>query len=127
MIINDLAHVSQNKMKKEKHLSEIIFKDLKNLNDGFDVKTIYYFSEADFEIVLNRIDELGLGIWGIEPWINGHYFDAKSCDEYGMKSTNSNWYRKAFDEFKATGEKLQYAATYDLKYLSVKDKEDEKL
>ena len=92
--------------------------DLKNLNDGFDAKTIYYFSEADFEIVLNRIDELGLGIWGIEPWINGNYFDVKSCDEYGMKSTDSNWYRKAFKEFKSMGKKLLYAATYDLTIIS---------
>ena len=54
-------------MKKEKYLIENIFKELKNLNYGFDVKTIWYFSESDFEIVLNRIDELGLGIYGIEP------------------------------------------------------------
>jgi len=101
-------------MKKEKYLIENIFKELKNLNDGFDVKTIWYFSESDFEIVLNRIDELGLGIYGIEPWINGEYFDVKSCEEYGLKSSNSNWYRKAFNEFKSTGEKLLYAATYDL-------------
>ena len=62
--------VTHNKMKKEKYLNENIFIGLKNLNDGFDAKTIYYFSETDFEIVLNRIDQLGLGIWGIEPWIS---------------------------------------------------------
>lgn len=101
-------------MKNERYLSENIFKELENLNDGFDAKTIYYFSESDFAIVLNRIDELGLGIWGIEPWLNGEYFDVKSCEEYGMNSTDSNWYRKAFKEFKSTGKKLLYAATYDL-------------
>lgn len=105
-------------MAQDNYLIENVFKELKNLNDGFDTKTIWYFSESDFEIVLNRIDEFGLGIYGIEPWLNGKYFDVISCEDYGTKSTDSNWYRKAFNKFKSTGEKLLYSATYDLSNIS---------
>ncbi len=105
-------------MKKHKYLAENIYKGLENLNNGFDADIIYYFSESDFEIVINRIEDLGLGIFGIEPWINGNYFDVKVCEDYGLKSTDPNWYRMAFEEFKATGKNLLYAASYDLKHHS---------
>lgn len=106
---------------ENEYLQKNIYKGLRNLNNGFDAYTIYYFSEIDFEIVLNRVEKLGIGIHGIEPWINGHYFDVKGCGEYELESRNPKWYRKAFEEFKLTNEELLYAASYDLSYLQNKE------
>lgn len=52
-----------------------IFYGLKKLNSGFDSEETYYFSESDFEIVLDRVEKRGLGIYGIEPWMNGNFHD----------------------------------------------------
>ena len=44
-------------MKKEEYLDAFIFKELSNLNTGFDAKAIKYFSKEDFKIVLNRVED----------------------------------------------------------------------
>lgn len=101
--------------KKRDYLNANVFYNLKNMNDGFDAESIYYFSQSDFEIVLNRIEKLGIGIYGIEPWLNREFYDVKVAEDYGGVTTDSKWYRKAFDEFKKENENLLYAATYDVK------------
>lgn len=98
---------------KHNYLKENVYKGLTNLNSGWDSPYIYYFSEEDFNIVLNRIEELGIGIYGIEPWdMDNNYYDVKGYEEYNTNPSDPIWYRKAFEEFKATGEKLKYAASY---------------
>lgn len=97
------------------YLNIHIFYNLKNRNDGFDAKSIYYFSQSDFEIIINRIEKLGFGILGIEPWLNGEFYDIKVVEDYGGVSTDSKWFRKAFEEFKKESENLLYAASYDIK------------
>ncbi|RZJ19632.1 MAG: hypothetical protein EON51_16815, partial [Acinetobacter sp.] len=59
---------------KAEFLNKHLFQHLKNLNDGFDVPSIAYFDEAAFETVLQRIKALRLGVYGIEPWLNGEYY-----------------------------------------------------
>lgn len=97
------------------YLNINVFYNLKNRNDGFDAESIYYFSQSDFEIIINRIEKLGVGILGIEPWLNGEFYDIKVFEDYGGVSTDSKWYRKAFEEFKKENENLLYAASYDIK------------
>lgn len=76
------------------------------------------FSPSDFQIVLNRIERLALGIYGIEPWdMDNHFYDVKLYDNYSNAPSDSKRYRKAFEEFKATGEKLQYSASYYVTHL----------
>lgn len=96
------------------YLKSMIFIGLENLNDGFDSGDIFYFSESDFEIVLERIEKNGLGIYGIEPWLNNQFYDVKIVEDYNTKATDPKWYRKAFEEFKESGHNLMYAATYKL-------------
>ena len=106
----------KNKEKVEQKLDYLntnVFYNLKNMNDGFDAESIFYFSQEDFEIVINRIEKLGIGILGIEPWVNGKFYDVKIVEDYGGNPKNSKWYRKAFEEFKNENENLLYAATYD--------------
>lgn len=101
-------------LNKEEFLNINIYKGLKNLNNGFDAPSIKYFSEEDFEKVLTRVEKFNLGIYGIEPWKNGEFYDVKGYEEYGTIPTNPKWYKKAFEEFKKSGNKLQYSATYQI-------------
>ena len=100
---------------KHKYLKEHVYKGLNNLNTGWDSPYIYYFSEEDFNIILIRVEKLGLGIYGIEPWdMDNHYYDVKGHEDYGTTPSDPIWYRKAFEEFKTSGEKLKYAASYSI-------------
>jgi hypothetical protein len=103
-----------NKTFKEEFLNTNIFKGLKNMNDGFDSPSIQYFSSADFEIVLNRVKDLQLGVIGIEPWYNGEYFGVLTNDDYGRSPDDPEWYFTAFNDFKNKQTNLVYAATYYL-------------
>ena len=100
---------------KIEYLNINVFYNLKNRNNGFDAESIYYFSQSDFEIIINRIEKLGIGILGIEPWLNGEFYDIKVVEDYGGASTDSEWYRKAFEELKKENENLLYAASYEIK------------
>ncbi|GHC57671.1 hypothetical protein [Ulvibacter litoralis] len=100
-------------MTKEEYLNKHIYQGLKNLNTGFDAPSIYYFSENDFQVILKRVEEKGIGLTGIEPWQNGEYFDVKCFEDYDKLSTNSRWYWKAFEEFcKLNIRDLQFAASF---------------
>jgi hypothetical protein len=50
---------------QQEFLEAQVFAGLKNLNTGFDSPTIWYFTKEDFEIVLNRVENFGIGIFGI--------------------------------------------------------------
>lgn len=101
-------------MEKLIYLRENIFKWLKNLNNGFDSSSIYYFSESDFKIVLNRVENYKLGVLWIEPWKNRKFYWILTCEEFNMKASNSIWYKKAFEIFKKQDKDLLYAASYDI-------------
>ena len=109
-----------NQKLKEAYLDTHIFYGLQNLNDGYDVPSIKYFSQEDFEVVLNRVQDLGLGVYGIEPWQDGSYFDVLTWEEFrdrGIKDCmDPRWYRRAFQAFKSTEEELQYAASYQIPF-----------
>lgn len=94
------------------YLDEHVFVGLENLNDGFDAEQIKYFSENDFSIILSRVERLGLGIHGIEPWKNGAFYDVISCEDKMKAPSDPAWYKQAFEEFVALGEELQYSASY---------------
>lgn len=93
-------------------LDKHVFKGLKNLNDGFDAAGIKYFNSSEFKIVLDRVEELGLGIYGIEPWKDGEFFWVETYEDSGFSHTDPRWYRKSFEEFLAMDDDLQYAASY---------------
>jgi len=107
---------------KEKFLEKNIYIGLTNLNNGFDSKSIKYFSKKDFQRILTRVEKFGLGIYGIEPFENGKYFDCKVYEEYSEDPTDKNWYHRAFNEFVEKNEGctstqvLQYSASYFIPY-----------
>ena len=99
-------------MEKTEFLEKNIFLNLENLNDEFDTDSLHYFSESDFEIVLERIEKLGIGIHEIRPRLEGEALDSKPNEDYRKKATDPKWYKKAFSEFKKQQPNLQYSATY---------------
>lgn len=99
-------------MEKTEFLEKNIFLNIENLNDGFEADSKLYFSESDFEIVLERIEKLGIGIYRIESRLEGDCFDVKINEDYRKKATNPKWYKKAFSEFKKRQPNLLYSATY---------------
>ena len=99
-------------MEQKEFLEQNVFTGLTNLNDGFDSEGIPYFSATDFEIVLQRVEHFGIGIYGIEPWHNGKLYDVLGHEDYKKKATDPKWYHKAFKDFKKRQEGMAYAATY---------------
>ncbi len=111
----ELANYNEtDRIKELEYLKVNVYNGLKNLNDGFDSESIYYFSESDFEIVLNRVEKLGIGIMGIEPWLNGDFYGVMVVEDFETVASDPNWYRKAFSEFKKIGKELMYAASYEV-------------
>jgi hypothetical protein len=99
-------------MTENEFLEKNIFIDLKNTNDGFDSESLSYFSESDFQTILERIEHFGIGIYGIKPCIKGEFLEVKSNEDFRKKATDPKWYKRAFFEFKKQQANLQYSATY---------------
>lgn len=102
----------EEKSDKSLFLDQHIFYDLKDLNDGFDVEAIRYFSDVDFEKVLKRVDFFGISIFGIEPWPNKTFYDVVVCEQYGMEPNDPRWYRTAYKKFLKEGVKDYFSASY---------------
>ncbi len=99
-------------MTEAEFLEKKVFVDLKNVNDGFDDTNKQHFSEWDFEIVLQRAEYFGLGIYTVEAWLNGEIQDIADHERFRKKATDSTWYRKALLTFKTQQSGLTFAATY---------------
>ena len=99
---------------KHIYLEQNVFKGLKNLNDGFDTKTIKYFSETDFRVVLERVEKLKITIHGIEPWKDGQFYDVLTSEDFNLKENKGEWYWEAFNKFIGMKIELQYAASYEV-------------
>lgn len=101
-----------NIMQQSEFLDKNIFTDLENQNNGFDKPEIQYFTEADFETLLQRAEYFGLSIYTIKPALDGDIQDEVSHEKAKKKATDPNWYKKAFKTFRKSQEGLTYSATY---------------
>ena len=111
----ELANYSEeDRIKELEYLKSNVFNGLDNRNDGFDSESIFYFSESDFETVLDRVEKNGIGIYGIEPWVDGDFYGVLVVEDFNTVATDPKWYRKAFAEFKESGKELMYAASYEV-------------
>ena len=99
-------------MEQEKFLEQHIFTGLKNLNDGFAKDEIHFFSESDFEIILQRAEHFGLSIYSIEPWIDNKFHEVTVHEDHKKKATDPKWYKKEFLTLKTSHTGLFYSAIY---------------
>ena len=99
-------------MEQEKFLEQHIFTGLKIVNDGFGKDEIQFFSETDFEIVLQRAEHFGLSIYSIEPWIKSEALETSSHEDHKKKATDPKWYKKEFLTLKTSQMGLFYSAKY---------------
>lgn len=99
-------------MEQTEFLEKNVFTDLKNLNEGSDKETVQYFSESDFETLLQRVEHFGIGVYAIETWLNGKASEVAAHDDFKKKATDPKWYKKAFLTFKSRQPGLSYSAIY---------------
>src|SRR5690606_17304087 len=99
-------------MEQTEFLEKNIFIDLKNLNGGADNETVQVFSEQDFEIVLQRVEHFGIGVYSVASWLNGEAAELAAHEDFKKKATDPKWYKKAFLTFKSRQPGLSYSATY---------------
>ena len=99
-------------MEQAEFLEQHIFTGLKNLNDEFKQDKIQYFSESDFEIVLQRVEHFGISIYEIESRLNGEHHGISAHEEHKKKATDPRWYKKAFLTSKNRQPGLSYSAKY---------------
>ncbi|MFW1341069.1 toll/interleukin-1 receptor domain-containing protein [Vibrio parahaemolyticus] len=93
-------------------LDQHIFYDLHDLNDGFDVEAIRYFSKSDFEKVINRVEFFGISIFGMEPWPNKQFGGVEVHEMTDYPADDSRWYRTAFKNFISSGIDDYFSASY---------------
>lgn len=101
-------------MEQTEFLEKNIFTDLKNMNAGSDKEILQHFSESDFEIVLQRVEHFGIGVYKIETWQKGEISETAAHDDFKKKATDPKWYKKAFLTFKSRQSGLSYSATYKI-------------
>ena len=99
-------------MEKSEFLTQNIFEGLKNKNDGFDDESNLYYSESDFEVILQRIEHFGIGIYVIKTVLDTKDFESANHEDVKKKATDPKWYNKAFLTFSKRQEGLLYSATY---------------
>jgi len=101
-------------MEKTEFLEQHLFNDLTNLNKESEADDSYQFSEADFEIVLQRAEHFGLGVFTIESWHNGVSTGVSKHEDFRKKATDAKWYKKAFLTSRKGQAGLTYAGTYKI-------------
>ncbi|MEP0266853.1 hypothetical protein [Dokdonia sp.] len=99
-------------MEQAEFLEKNIFTDLKNLNNGLDKESLHYFSESDFEIVLQRVEHFGIGVYQIESRLDKISNAVAKHEEFKKKATDPRWYKRAFLTSKKRQPGLSYSATY---------------
>ncbi|MBC8987554.1 hypothetical protein H9X96_17430 [Pedobacter sp. N36a] len=104
---------------RDRFLQKHLFHGLKDLNDGFDIVSISYFNEKQFNVVLQRVELLkDIGVYGIEPHILDQetgefvYYAVDTFENYLTYPQDPEWYMKSFEKFKGTGEELYYSASF---------------
>ena len=84
------------------------------LNKIFDNQTlaISHFTKADFGIVLKRVEQQGIGINGIEIFLQGEFYGVRTFEEYNLSPYDSKWYYAAFLELSRKHPNVVFSASF---------------
>ena len=99
-------------MEQNDFLETHIFSNLKGTTNGAKTNPVHLFTEADFLVVLERIEHFGISVYQIEPFLDGKSFGVQTNEDLKKKATDVRWYGKAFSTFKHQQEGMLYSATY---------------
>ena len=99
-------------MEQSDFLDQHVFSNLKSTTGGDENHPIYFFSEADFSVVLERVEYFGISVYTIEPFFDGKSYGIQTNEDLKKKATDAKWYGKAFATFKHRQEGMVYSATY---------------
>jgi len=99
-------------MKQNDFLDQHIFLNLNGTSNGEKTDPTYRFTEADFEVVLERIEHSGISVYQIEAFLEDASFGIQTNEDLNKKATDAKWYRKAFSTFKHRQAGMLYSATY---------------
>lgn len=99
-------------MEQEEFLTKHVFNGLKALNNKLAEDVDTYFSETDFEIILERVQHFGIGIYVIDSQLKGKPFEVVKHEQHKKKATDPKWYNKAFLTAKTRQPGLTYGATF---------------
>ncbi|NTE00478.1 hypothetical protein G6M26_23305 [Agrobacterium tumefaciens] len=97
--------------RKHRYLNKYIFFGLKKTPD-IENSAMVSFDEADFSIVLQRVQANSLGIYGIEATLNHEYFDIKTYEQFNSYPKDKKWFTAAFKSFMKLQLDLRYSASY---------------
>ncbi|QDS88708.1 TIR domain protein [Rosistilla ulvae] len=96
---------------QQEFLNKFVYHDLTDLNSGFDTASMKNFSAGDFLKALKRFETFNGKVFGIETWPDGKFGDVKVYEEYTDDAADSNWYLKAFEDFKHEGLTSHFTAS----------------
>jgi hypothetical protein len=84
-------------MSELQFLERIIFKGLKNYNNGYDPAPLHHFCPYEFVEVMNRAEKYGVTILGIERWENKELQKATYFEDYRSNASEKNWHRLGYN------------------------------
>jgi hypothetical protein len=97
--------------REKKLLRELLFAGLRDRNTGFDAAAIAHFSPADFSVVIDRCERLGIAMHGIEVFNSNHNLrHVEICPE---GATDLKWAREELQPYLGHP-RFTVSATYDL-------------
>ena len=92
---------------------DILYKNLKNLNETALELKDYFFSEHDFEVLLKRIESFRLGIQYMSPVTSNNVFLLVENDIQGFQSNDPEWYWNGYKYIKDIGQKASLDLIYN--------------
>ena len=92
---------------------DILYKNLKNLNETALELKDYFFSEHDFEVLLKRIESFRLGIQYISPVTSNNVFLLVENDIQGFQSNDPEWYWNGYKYIQDIGQKASLDLIYN--------------
>ena len=92
---------------------DILYKNLKNLNETALELKDYFFSEHDFEVLLKRIESFRLGIQYISPVTSNNVFLLVENDIQGFQSNDPEWYWNGYKYIQDIGQEASLDLIYN--------------
>ena len=96
---------------------DVLFKNLTNLNEGARDLSEYFFSEHDFERLLERVEAFGVGIEYISPVGKNNVFIVVESEVMGYESTDPEWYWNGYRFTKDIGQRASLDLIYNASFI----------